>query len=112
MAVPEVSVEIAARLIMVSERHVQRLAASGWIEKPYTVSGSVNALPQCLQIVASLWTALRHALLTTTKTSPHIGTAAPPSRQNADKHRKHHPKQKPNNHLGEFVHSQSPHARV
>jgi hypothetical protein len=33
---------IAARLIMVTERHVQSLAASGWIPKPYTVAGVVQ----------------------------------------------------------------------
>jgi hypothetical protein len=40
---------VAARLIMVSERHVQRLAASGWIEKPYTVPGVVQGYIRWLQ---------------------------------------------------------------
>jgi hypothetical protein len=33
---------VAARLIMVDERHVQRLVASGWIPQPYTVAGVVQ----------------------------------------------------------------------
>jgi hypothetical protein len=37
-----ITVQGAAKLLMVTARHVQRLAKDGWISKPYTVLGVVH----------------------------------------------------------------------
>jgi hypothetical protein len=44
-----ISVAVAARLIMVTERRVQQLAASKWIPKPYTIVGTVQGYIRFLQ---------------------------------------------------------------
>lgn len=44
-----IAVGVAAKLIMVSERRVQQLAAQGWIKKPYTIVSVVQGYIRFLQ---------------------------------------------------------------
>lgn len=45
----EIEVGVAARLIMVTPRRIQQLAAEGWIKKPYTIVSVVQGYIRFLQ---------------------------------------------------------------
>lgn len=42
----KITVETAAKLLMITPRHLQRLAKEGWVPKPYTVVGVVQGYIQ------------------------------------------------------------------
>ena len=45
----KISIELAARLIMISPRHLQRLVKDGWVSTPYTTVGVVQGYVKSLK---------------------------------------------------------------